>query len=65
MLKLLQYLAVGLPAVASPVGVNSDIIVDGDNGFLATTEDEWYERLHALCRQPELRTRMGQAAAGR
>ncbi|HNN42719.1 MAG TPA: glycosyltransferase family 4 protein, partial [Nitrospira sp.] len=60
-LKLLQYLAVGLPAVASPVGVNSDIIVDGDNGFLATTEDEWYERLHALCRQPELRTRMGQA----
>ena len=60
-LKLLQYLAVGLPAVASPVGVNSDIIVNGENGFLAMTEDEWYERLLALCRQPELRTRMGQA----
>ncbi len=62
-LKLLQYLAVGLPAVASPVGVNSDIIVNGDNGFLASTEDEWYERLHALCGLPQLRARMG--AAGR
>lgn len=62
-LKLLQYLAVGLPAVASPVGVNTDIIVNGDNGFLALTEDEWYERLQALCRQPQLRARMG--AAGR
>lgn len=62
-LKLLQYLAVGLPAVASPVGVNSDIIVNGENGFLASTEDEWYERLHALCGQPQLRERMG--AAGR
>lgn len=62
-LKLLQYLAVGLPAVASPVGVNSDIIVNGENGFLASTEDEWYERLHALCGQSQLRERMG--AAGR
>jgi glycosyltransferase involved in cell wall biosynthesis len=60
-LKLLQYLAVGIPAVASPVGVNGDIIVNGENGFLASTEQDWYERLDALCRQPQLRTRMGQA----
>ncbi len=60
-LKLLQYLAVGIPAVASPVGVNRDIIVDGENGFLAATEQDWYERLDALCRQPQLRARMGQA----
>lgn len=60
-LKLLQYLSVGLPAVASPVGVNSDIIVNGENGFLASTEQEWYSSLEALCGQPQLRTRMGQA----
>lgn len=60
-LKLLQYLAVGVPSVASPVGVNRDIIANGENGFLATTEQEWYERLEALCRQPQLRARMGQA----
>lgn len=60
-LKLLQYLACGLPAVASPVGVNSDILVNGENGLLAMTEDEWYVQLHALCRQPHLRARLGQA----
>ena len=60
-LKLLQYLAVGVPAVASPVGVNRDIIVNGENGFLASTEQDWYERLDALCREPQLRARMGQA----
>ncbi|HPV83402.1 MAG TPA: glycosyltransferase family 4 protein [Nitrospira sp.] len=60
-LKLLQYLAVGLPAVASPVGVNRDIVVNGDNGLLASTEEEWYVRLESLCRDPQLRARMGQA----
>ncbi len=60
-LKLLQYLAVGMPSVASPVGVNRDIIVNGANGFLAATEQEWHERLDTLCRQPRLRARMGQA----
>ncbi|HNP82480.1 MAG TPA: glycosyltransferase family 4 protein [Nitrospira sp.] len=60
-LKLLQYLAVGVPSVASPVGVNRDIIANGENGFLAATEQEWYERLETLCRQPQLRARMGQA----
>ncbi len=60
-LKLLQYLAVGLPAVASPVGVNGEILVNGENGFLASTAQEWYERLELLCRDPQLRTRMGQA----
>ncbi len=60
-LKLLQYLAVGLPAVASPVGVNREILVNGENGFLASTEEEWYLRLESLCRDPQLRARMGQA----
>lgn len=60
-LKLLQYMAVGLPAVASPVGVNGDIIMNGENGFLASTEQDWYDRLEPLCRQPHLRSRIGQA----
>jgi len=50
-----------VPSVASPVGVNRDIIANGENGFLAATEQEWYERLETLCRQPQLRARMGQA----
>lgn len=61
-LKLLQYMAVGIPAVASPVGVNRDIIQDGDNGFLAATEDEWYTKLTSLCRNAQLREEIGAKA---
>ena len=58
--KLLQYMASGLPAVASPVGVNSHIL-DGGRGFLAETEDEWGEALATLATHPELRDRLGVA----
>ena len=37
-------MALGIPTVCSPVGVNTDIIHDGENGFLATTVDEWVEK---------------------
>lgn len=60
-LKLLQCLAVGLPTVASPVGVNRDIITHGENGFLASTEQEWYDSLERLCRQPDVRMKLGRA----
>ena len=61
-LKLLQYMAVGLPAIASPVGVNRDVIMTGHNGFLAATAQEWYDCLESLCRQPQLRQDIGLAA---
>jgi glycosyltransferase involved in cell wall biosynthesis len=61
--KLLQYMGVGVPGVASSVGVNTEIITDGVNGFLAGTEDEWVEKLTALIDSPSLRVEMG--AAGR
>jgi glycosyltransferase involved in cell wall biosynthesis len=60
-LKALQYMALGVPAICSPVGVNSTIIRDGENGMLASTEDEWIEKLTALLRSPELRQRLGRA----
>jgi len=59
--KLIQYMACGVPVVASPVGVNSDIVEHGVNGFLATTEIEWREAITTLLRDRELRLRMGQA----
>ena len=61
-LKLLQYMAVGLPALASAVGVNCDIVRDGENGFLARTEVDWHRHLTALCCNRELRRRIGDAA---
>ncbi|HEX5874014.1 MAG TPA: glycosyltransferase family 4 protein [Pyrinomonadaceae bacterium] len=60
-LKALQFMALGVPTVCSPVGVNSDIIQDGENGFLAGTEDEWVDKLSRLIRSHELRQRLGQA----
>jgi glycosyltransferase involved in cell wall biosynthesis len=58
-LKLLQYMASGIPSVASPVGMNREIIQDGKNGFLCSTVDEWYEKLLRLCEDSELRKKVG------
>jgi glycosyltransferase involved in cell wall biosynthesis len=60
-LKALQFMALGVPTVCSPVGVNTDIIQDGENGFIAGTEDEWVEKLSQLLRSIELRRRLGLA----
>ena len=48
--------------VVSPVGVNSTIVEDGRNGFLASTEDEWVERLDRLLSSAELRNRIAREA---
>ena len=61
--KLIQYMACGLPVVASNVGVNSEIVRHGENGFLATSTDEWVNSLYQLLQSPSLSQRMG--AAGR
>ena len=62
-LKALQYMGVGVPAVASRIGAACDFIRDGDNGFLAASHEEWVDRLARLVLDPELRARIG--AAGR
>ncbi len=61
--KILQYQAAGLPVVASPVGVNAELVRDGLNGYHATTVTDWVEKLSALIKDASLRTRMGQSAA--
>lgn len=58
--KLYLYMAGGIPCVASPVGVNRSIIRNGENGFLASTEDEWIGALKKLLTDPQLRQKMGQ-----
>jgi glycosyltransferase involved in cell wall biosynthesis len=60
-LKALQFMARGIPTICSPVGVNTDIIQDDQNGFIAGTEDEWVEKLSRLLRSAELRRRLGDA----
>jgi glycosyltransferase involved in cell wall biosynthesis len=56
--KLVQYMACGLPVVASAVGANCEI-VNSKCGFLVTNEAEWRRALDALIRHPEMRTRLG------
>ena len=59
-LKILQYSTVGVPVVCSPVGVNRDLVRDGVNGFWATHEGEWKEKLLCLIREEKLRREMGE-----
>ena len=58
-LKALQFMALGIPTVCSPVGVNTDIIQDNVNGLIASSNDEWVEKLTMLLHSAELRDRLG------
>lgn len=60
-LKALQYMALGIPTVCSPVGVNAEIINDQENGMLAVTEDEWIIKLSQLLHSADLREKLGRA----
>ena len=59
--KAIQFMACGVPVVAAAIGVNREIIEDGVNGFLASTDDEWVEKLAWLLADSDLRRRFGEA----
>ena len=58
-LKILQYMAVGLPVISSAVGVNAEVVESGCNGYLVTNDVEWCDRIVELASNDDLRTRMG------
>jgi glycosyltransferase involved in cell wall biosynthesis len=61
--KLIQYMACGLPVIASPIGANRQIVDQGVNGYWASTSEEWFEALSRLREDKQRRHQMG--AAGR
>jgi len=58
-LKILQYFAMSIPAISSPVGINNDLISHGTNGFLAKDRNDWIKYFEALITDQNLRTKMG------
>ena len=60
--KLLQYMSLEIPSIATPIGVNESIVQDGVNGFLARDLSEWEARIQLLLEDAGLRKRIGQAA---
>jgi len=63
--KLIQYMACGLPVVASPVGVNAEIVEEGVNGYLAREPQDWALAIRTLAADPVLRETMGRAGRAR
>lgn len=61
-LKILQYMAAGLPVIANPVGVHPEMIEHERSGFLASTADEWTDAVRTLERDPDRRVAMGRRA---
>lgn len=57
--KLIQYLSCGIPALASPVGVNPKILLHEECGYICSAPEEWKSGLQKLIADPELRQRMG------
>jgi glycosyltransferase involved in cell wall biosynthesis len=64
-LKILQYMAAGLPVIANPVGVQNEMVRHGETGFLAATSAEWNAAVARLVHDPELRRQMGVAGRQR
>ena len=60
--KALQYMALGVPALVSPVGMNTEVVQHGQNGFVCATSAEWEASLRQLLADASLRQRLGTAA---
>jgi glycosyltransferase involved in cell wall biosynthesis len=60
--KALQYMSLGIPAVVSPVGMNTEVVTDGVNGYICNTPEEWYSALEKIMQDPNLRIELGKAA---
>jgi glycosyltransferase involved in cell wall biosynthesis len=60
--KALQYMALGIPALVSPVGMNTEVVQQGQNGYICATPMEWENCLRQLLNNPELRQQLGAAA---
>lgn len=63
--KLIQYMALGRPSVASPVGANREVVTDGVDGCFAASDDAWTETLVSLIAEPARRRAMGVRARQR
>lgn len=63
--KAIQYMACGIPVLASPVGVLQEIVVEGETGFHARSGEDWVTGLRDLVENPSLRRRMGEAGRAR
>ncbi|MCS7188205.1 MAG: glycosyltransferase family 4 protein [Bacteroidia bacterium] len=61
-LKSLQYMALKIPAIVSPVGMNCQVVRDNYNGLYATTIEDWVEKVSYLIENPEVRMRLGETA---
>ncbi len=58
-LKILQYLSVGIPSIVSNVGINSEIIINGKNGYLINNKSEWEFYLKKFLKNPKIISKMG------
>ena len=64
-LKVLQYMAAGLPVISSPAGVNKEIVQHGKTGFLAENFDDWRQSINKLFSDPDLSDTMGKTGQKR
>ncbi|UWQ39578.1 glycosyltransferase (plasmid) [Leisingera aquaemixtae] len=63
--KALEYMASGLPVVASGVGANAETVLDAETGFLCRSEEDWVRAIETLAGDADLRARFGQAGRAR
>ncbi len=60
--KALQYMALGIPAVVSPVGMNTEVVDQEVNGYICCTQEQWYGSLEKIVQHAALRSELGKAA---